>query len=80
MFLSCLLNKSVKIKKGEKKQHSFRQRSCLPVKIQPLIDATYDPNKMHLLHQQTFLKHDAWQIELSDCGYFIHYHSQKVAV
>ena len=84
MFPSCLLNKSLKIKKKKKKekkkQHSFRQMSCLPVKIRPLIDATYDPNEMHSLHQQTFLRHDAWQTELSDCGYFAHYRSQKVAI
>ena len=81
MFPSCFLHKSLKIKKGKKrKQHSFRQRSCLPVKIQSLIDATYDPNEMHSLHQETFLRHDAWQTEQSDCDYFAYYCSQKVVV
>ena len=80
MFPSCLLTKSLKVKKEEeKKQPRFRQRSCLPVKIRPS-SATYDPDEMCSLHQQTFLRHDAWQTELSDCGYFAHYRSQKVAV
>ena len=80
MFPSCLLNKSLKVKKEEdKKQPRFRQRSCLPVKIRPS-SATYDPDEIYSLHQQTFLRHDAWQTELSDCGYFAHYRSQKVAV
>ena len=77
-FPSCLLNK-FKDQKGIKKQHHFRQRYCLPVKIRPS-SATYDHDEMHSLHQQTFLRHDAWQTELSDCGYFAHYRSQKVAV
>ena len=79
MFPSCLLNKSLKIKKEEKKQHRFQQRSCLPVKIRSS-SATYDPDEMRLLHLQTFVRHDAWQTELSGCGYFAHYRSQKVAV
>ena len=33
---------------------------------------------MHSLHQQTFLRHGAWQTELSYCGYFPHYRSEKV--
>ena len=61
MFPPCLLNESLKIKKGKNQQHRFRQRSCLPVKIGPLIDATYDPNAMRSLRQQTFLRHDVWQ-------------------
>ena len=64
MFPSCLLNKSVKIKKEEKKATSITaKRFCLPVKIRPS-SATYDPHEIRSLHQQTFLKHDAWQTEL----------------
>ena len=32
IFALCLLNKSLKLKKEEKKQHRIQQRSCLPVK------------------------------------------------
>ena len=48
----------------KKKQHHFQQRSYFPVQIQPS-SATYDPDEMHSLHQQIFLRHDAWQTELS---------------
>ena len=58
----------------KKKQRSFRQRSCLPVEIRPS-SATYDPDEMRSLHQQIFLRQNAWQTELSGCSYFAHYRS-----